>query len=88
MVIGDNGAHKGGEAAALEVIQKSPGLEGFWDLHYSYAAGKPNAQAPFIANLKDNPDHGYWIKLAAYPDGTFTVTNPRNRESKAYQPRR
>ncbi len=87
VVIGDNGAHKGGDRGALAVIQKSPGIEGFWDLHYSYAAGKMNAQPPFIANLKDNPDNGYWIKLTAYPDGTFTVTNPRDGESKTYQPR-
>ena len=89
VAIGDNGAHKGGEAGALTVIQKSPGIEGFWDLHYSYAADAAlNAQPPYIANLKDNPDHGYWIKLAAYPDGRLTVTNERNGESKTYRPRR
>lgn len=85
VVIGDNGAHKGGAPQALSVIQQAPGLKAFWDLHYSYSASKSlNAPAPFIANLNDAPDHGYWIKLTAYPDGTFTVTNQRNEEKKTY----
>jgi len=29
----------------------------------------------------------YWLKVSAYPDGTFTVSNPRNGFSKTYQPR-
>ena len=29
----------------------------------------------------------YWLKVAAYPDGTFTITNPRNGFSKTYSPR-
>ncbi|MGH9401667.1 MAG: ComEC/Rec2 family competence protein [Terriglobia bacterium] len=88
VVIADNGAHKGGAPEAFTVVQKSPGLEGFWDVHYSYSADKAlNPQPQFIANLTDNPDHGYWIKLTANSDGVFTVTNQRNGESKTYQPR-
>lgn len=89
VAIADNGSHKGGDPEALQVIQQSPGLQGFWDLHYSDSADKNlNAQPPYIANLTDNPDHGYWIKLAAHSDGTFTVTNQRNGESKTYHPRK
>ena len=36
------------------------------------------------------PQHngkGYWIKLSAQQDGTFTVTNSRNNFSKTYRPR-
>jgi beta-lactamase superfamily II metal-dependent hydrolase len=29
----------------------------------------------------------YWLKVAAYPDGTFTITNTRNGFSKTYAPR-
>jgi competence protein ComEC len=88
VAIADNGAHKGGQPEALMVIHLSPGLEGFWDLHYSYGADKQlNAQAPFIANLTDKPDYGYWIKMTAYPDGRFTVTNQRNGVTRTYQPR-
>jgi competence protein ComEC len=34
-----------------------------------------------------NPAHtpAYWIKVSARPDGTFTVTNPRNGFSKTYK---
>jgi competence protein ComEC len=89
VVIANNGSHKGGASEAFQVIQHSPGLEGFWDLHYSDSADKNlNTQTPFIANLTDNPDHGYWIKLTAHSDGTFTVTNQRNGESKTYHPRK
>lgn len=88
VAIADNGAHKGGAPEAFQVIKQSPGLEGFWDLHYSYSVDKKlNAQASFIANLTDNPDHAYWIKLTVFPNGAFTVTNQRNGESKTYQPR-
>jgi competence protein ComEC len=88
VAIGDNGAHKGGAPEALSVIQQSPGIEGFWDLHYSDAADKQlNAQAQFVANLSDKPDHGYWIKILAHRDGSFTVTNQRNGEGRTYQPR-
>ncbi len=89
VAVADNGAHKGGAPEAFMAVRMSPGLEGFWDLHYSYSADKKlNAQAPFIANLTDNSDHAYWIKLTAFPNGAFTVTNQRNGESKTYQPRR
>lgn len=88
VTIGDNGAHKGGAPEALSVIQKSPGLEGFWDLHYSDAADKAlNAQPRFIANITDTTDYGYWIKMTASRDGAFTVTNQRNGVGVTYQPR-
>lgn len=88
VIIADNGAHKGGAQEALEVVKQSPGLEGYWDLHYSYSASKDaNAQAPYLANLTDHPDNAYWIKVTALPNGVFTVTNQRNGESKTYHPR-
>lgn len=88
VVIANNGAHKGGATEALNTVQHSPGLEGYWDLHYSYSADKKaNTQEAFIANPTGNPDQGYWIKLTAFPGGVFTVTNQRNGESKTYHPR-
>ncbi len=89
VAIANNGQHKGGAPKALQIIDQSPGLEGFWDLHYSDSADKNlNARPPFIANLTENPDHGYWIKVTAHSDGIFTVTNQRNGESKTYHPRK
>ncbi len=89
VAIANNSQHKGGTPKAFEVIDQSPGLEAFWDLHYSDSADKSvNARPAFIANLTDNPGHGYWIRLAAHADGAFTVTNQRNGETKTYQPRK
>jgi beta-lactamase superfamily II metal-dependent hydrolase len=34
-----------------------------------------------------NHSTAYWIKVSAYPDGTFTVTNSRNGFSKTYKAR-
>lgn len=87
-IIADNGEHKGGAQEALEVVKHSPGLEGYWDLHYSDSASKDvNAEAPYIANLSGQPDKGNWIKLTAFPSGVFTVTNQRDGVSKTYHPR-
>ena len=43
--------------------------------------GGPGATPPPVHN-----GAAYWIKLSAQPDGTFTVTNPRNNFSKTYAP--
>ena len=37
----------------------------------------------FIANI-DSADDGYFLKLTAQPDGTFTVYNARNKNEKTY----
>jgi hypothetical protein len=48
-------------------------------------AGKDNVDEQFIANPKaDADDEGYSIKVTAEPDGTFTVTNSRNKFSRTY----
>ena len=57
------------------------------------AAPAPGAQAP-AATPPAGQGRGrgnatghtpaYWLKVAAYPDGTFTITNPRNGFSKTY----
>ncbi len=87
VAIGNNGANKGGTPEAFTVIHNSPGLEGFWELHDSLAAGKLNAPAAYIANLNTQEDRGHWIKVTAYPNGNFTVTNSRNGKSETYHPR-
>jgi beta-lactamase superfamily II metal-dependent hydrolase len=87
VAIGNNGARKGGIAAAWQTIRSSPGLEDVWQLHYSIAAGKDNNPPDmFIANT-DEICEGQWIKLDALPDGSFTVTNQRNRYTKTYPPK-
>ncbi len=83
VAIMNNGAKKGGTPEAWQVIHSSPGLEGFWQLHYAVDGGAANnAAADFIAN-QDAID-GNWIQLSAEGDGTFTVTNGRNGRSERY----
>jgi competence protein ComEC len=83
----NNGARKGGSPSAMQIIRSSPGLEDFWQLHYSIAGGQElNSPDALIANTDENCE-GHWIHLTATPDGAFTVTNARNRHTKTYKPR-
>ena len=163
-----NGTRKGGAAEPMQTILSSPGLEGLWQMHWSYNAMlEQNSPALYIANIEDMPTiagvltapprgagpgrgapppsaaappavpttapapvpgatppsavaqtppatvagaapgqappvapgggrgrgnatghtPAYWLKVSAYPDGTFTITNPRNGFSKTYAPR-
>jgi competence protein ComEC len=79
-----NGAIKGGHPVTWQTIHNSPGLEDFWQLHYSMAGAEThNAPQQFIANVGGN-DEGFYIKVSAEPDAVFTVTNQRNGYSKTY----
>jgi len=87
VAIMNNGARKGGEAEAWQVVESSPGLEDLWQLHYALAGGKEhNVADSHIAN-PDEKCAGKYLKLSAHPDGSFTVTNSRNGFLKTYPPR-
>jgi beta-lactamase superfamily II metal-dependent hydrolase len=80
----NNGAHKGGSPDAWETIHNSPGLRDLWQLHYALDSDKAhNVSEMFIANLDENCE-GKYIKVAAEPNGTFTVWNSRNNHKKTY----
>jgi competence protein ComEC len=80
----NNGALKGGHPVTWQIIHDSPGLEDFWQLHYSMAgAENHNVPEQFIANVGGN-DEGFYIKVSAEPNAVFTVTNERNHFSKTY----
>ncbi|MHB8654518.1 MAG: ComEC/Rec2 family competence protein [Terriglobia bacterium] len=82
VAIMNNGATKGGQAGAWQVIHSSPGLEDFWQLHYAEAGGDANNTSDqFIAN---RTGHGNWIKLSAESNGEFKVTNSRNGNTRTY----
>jgi competence protein ComEC len=84
VAIMNNGPKKGGAAEAIQIVRSSPGLEDFWQLHYSVDAGRDvNMPEPMIANLDESTAHA--IKVSAQRDGSFTVTNMRTRETKAYK---
>jgi len=87
VAIMDNGAKKGGSPSVWGIIEKSPGLEDIWQLHFSEEGGEAhNVAAEFIAN-PDGPDAAYGLEVTAHPDGTFEVFNSRTHESKAYPAR-
>jgi competence protein ComEC len=84
VAIMNNGAHKGGSPEAWQTVHDSPGLEDLWQLHYSEDAGKDhNTGEKFIAN--SGSKDGNYIKVAAEPDGRFTVENSGNRFRKEYK---
>jgi len=84
VAIMNNGARKGGEPEAWQVIRGTAGLEDLWQLHYSLAGGeKNNVPELLIANPQEHCQ-GHWLKLSARPNGSFTVTNGRNGYRKAY----
>jgi competence protein ComEC len=92
VAIMNNGARKGGDAPAIQIVRRSPGLQDLWMLHAAVAAGaEVNVPAEFIANVEDSTDpavndKGFGISVSADADGSFTVTNERTRKSKNYKP--
>ena len=74
----NNGSTKGGSRASLgDQCATSPGLEDFWQLHYAADAGPDhNVPQQFIANADEKTAHP--IRLTAYQDGRFSLTNARN----------
>lgn len=82
VAIVNNGERKGGAATLLAALRGAAGMDS-WQLHRS-AAGE-NTSADRMANLDETTS--YWIKISAREDGSFTVTNARTGESRAY-PRR
>ena len=75
----NNGEQKGGAKDLLAMVRALPAVDS-WQLHRS-AAGENTADAR-IANLDETTS--YWIKISAREDGSFTVTNGRTGESRAY----
>jgi beta-lactamase superfamily II metal-dependent hydrolase len=80
----DNGPHKGGTAEVWQTLHDTRGLLDIWQLHYAIDADKQhNSPDTFIANV-DADCEGKWIKVSAAKDGSFTVTNTRNKFEKTY----
>ena len=85
VAIMNNGRTKGGEASAMQIVRTSPGLEDFWQLHHADKGGSANMPPAMIANLDESTAHH--LKISAQRDGSFTVTNRRTNETRAYKPR-
>jgi competence protein ComEC len=95
VAIMNDGARKGGDASVIQIVRRSPGLQDLWMLHYAVAAGAAdatlNVPAEFIANTEESADpatvndNGFGISVSADADGSFTVTNERNKKTKTYK---
>jgi len=81
----DNGTTKGGAPETFARLHQLPDLQDVWQLNRSTNQGAQNFGDPFIANLEAGKT-GFWLKLAASNDGTFSVTNARTGVSKSYRP--
>ena len=93
----NNGPRKGGAVRTFQILQAAPSLEHLWQNHYSVPAGDQyNMPERFIANLQVETGtpgspavhmgEAHWIKVSAWRDGSFTVTNSRNGFSRSYGP--
>ena len=86
VAIMNNGARKGGSPSAWQIVKDSPGFEDIWQLHYSIEGAKEhNAPDSFIVSLDEIGDNPGYIKLSAESDGSFSVTNSRNKYHKEYR---
>ena len=86
VAIMNNGAKKGGNPEAWRTVRQSPGLEDLWQVHYSVeGATEHNVAEPMIANMDESTSHG--LRVSANPNGSFTVFNDRNGNSKRYEAR-
>jgi competence protein ComEC len=84
VAIMDNGAKKGGTPSVWDIIEKSPGLENLWQLHFSEEGGAAhNVPEDFIANPQ-GPDAGNYLELTAQLNGSFEVFNSRTQKTKKY----
>lgn len=100
VVVMGSGGKKGGDESVIKTVHASPGLQGFWQLHDSYAHPEWARDKNYVANLNPPaadvakyakamftapPDQGYDIALSITRDGAVTVTNSRNGFTKTYR---
>jgi beta-lactamase superfamily II metal-dependent hydrolase len=82
----NNNPTKGGTPGTFQIVRSSPGLEDFWQLHFSDNVAKEvNSPESFIANFTGAGDGGHHIKVTARSDGSFTMKNGRNGFTKEYK---
>lgn len=86
VIIMDNGDRKGNAVETQRIYRSGKRLQDIWQMHKSPAIPAELTPADdFLANLSATDDQGYWIKVSARKDGSFTVTNGRNNFSKEYR---
>jgi beta-lactamase superfamily II metal-dependent hydrolase len=87
VAIMNNASAKGGNIPVLDTVREAPGLETLWQLHYSDEGGpEHNTATEYIANPQGT-EQGNYVLLTATPNGSFTVFNSGNKQSKNYAAR-
>jgi competence protein ComEC len=73
--VASNGPRKGIDPQTFKAISALPGLKALYQMHYNTRGGDPgNTKPELIANPKDGPDKGEYIKASVRPDkGVFTL---------------
>ncbi len=80
----NNGARKGGSPDAWQTVHDTPGLEDLWQLHFAVAGAEAhNSADPFIANVYEQCQ-GKWLRMTVKEDGSYAVSNSRNKYEKSY----
>ena len=84
VAIMDNGATKGAEAGAWDIVDHSPRLKDLWQLHTAiHTDAAHNSNDSRIANLP-GPDAFHYLVLTVHPSGKFAVTNSRTNQTVEY----
>jgi len=81
----NNAPRKGGRRPLLQMLSQANDVDS-WQLHVSTEGGEYNSPPDRIANLA--AETGYWLKVSANEDGSFTMTNGRTGAVRKYGPRR
>ena len=83
----NNGPRKGGPQVVFDTLRKSPGIEDIWQGHLALGVPKEvNTDEKMIGNMEPTAEcKGNYLKLSVAPDGSYTMTNPRNGFSKTYK---
>jgi hypothetical protein len=82
-----NGPRKGIQSRTFGVLKGLTSVKAIYQIHYNTQYGYAgNTPAEFIANPKDNPDRGQYIKARVYPDkGVFKVSIGPDGTPKTYK---
>jgi hypothetical protein len=87
VVVFNNGASKGGDAAIFTRVKMLPGLRDLWSLHRKNANSAAETADEALTANTGTPDLGHHLRADAAPDGSFTLTNSRTGMTKAYTAR-
>jgi len=82
-----NGPRKGIQPQTFKALTALPSLQALYQIHYNAEHdGQYNTKPDLIANPKDNPDKGEFIKATVQPDkGTFTVQIGPTGQKQTYR---